>query len=164
MPGKVVLFVCTGNVCRSPMAEYLLRHRLGPDSGWTIRSAGISATDGMRASLAAFKALREFGIDMSDHTSRALTRTLVNEAELIVVMTSEHRDEIRRRFPDVMDKVRLVTSFGSGVRGEGIIDPIGMSVDVYSRVRDEIDSALPGLMEHLKRVECDGNTRERSDS
>ena len=135
------------------MAEYLLRHRLGRESRWTVRSAGTAAIDGIGATPAAIEAVDEFGIDMTGHKSAALTRQVAEQAAVIVVMTLGHREEVARRFPDLLERVSLMTAFGDGMGSTNIVDPIGMSADIYVIVRDEIDIALPGLIEHLKTLE-----------
>ena len=146
------MFVCTGNVCRSPMAEYLLRHRLLPDSEWVVCSAGTSAGFGMPASGFAESVLREKRIDLSPHQSRPLTRELVDAASLIVVMTSGHRDFIRAIYPDATEKIFLLKSFDP-IGGGDIDDPIGLTVDTYRQIRDDIDRALPGMMSFMDTLE-----------
>ncbi|MDK2857356.1 MAG: protein arginine phosphatase [Verrucomicrobiota bacterium] len=146
---KKLIFVCTGNTCRSPMAEGLLRQILGPDSGWQITSAGICAANGWPANPNAVEALREKGIDISNHVSRALTPALVQTADLLVTMTRAHRDAVLRMCPESEGKVFLLTSFGVTQAAADIYDPIGESLDVYRRVRDEIDAALPDLVLYM---------------
>ncbi|MBN2302566.1 MAG: low molecular weight protein arginine phosphatase [Lentisphaerae bacterium] len=148
---RLVLFVCTGNVCRSPMAEYLLRTRLDGSSGWCVTSAGVVAGAGMSASAPAVHVMQEIGIDMTSHRSRSLTVELVDSATLIVVMTMAHRDQIRVFFPNALQKVFLLKSF-SGSNGD-IDDPIGSSVSCYRAVRNEIDNAMPDLIGFMKELE-----------
>ena len=152
MAKPMVLFVCTGNVCRSPMAEYLLKHWLGPDPKWDVKSAGVSTDDGMPASEAASVVLAEKGIDLSSHASNQLDRGLVDAAQLIVVMTGAHRDIVLRRFPEARNRIFLLKSFGHTARDEDVEDPIGMSVDEYRRVRDEIDAVMPDLLLYLHEL------------
>ncbi len=145
----LLLMVCTGNVCRSPMAEYLLRHWLGPDTAWEVRSAGVSAMEGEPASEAAVVALAERGIDASGHRSRMLDQGWVDAADLIVVMTDAHRRIVEGRFPATRGKVFLLKSFGPAGRDEDIDDPIGMPLDVYRDVCAEMDAVMPDLVLHL---------------
>ena len=153
MSKRLILFVCTGNVCRSPTAEYMLKDKLGPDSGWKICSAGFSADYGLPASQTAIEVLKERSIDLGPHRSRPVDGELVDAVSMIVVMTDSHLAQMRALFPDAMEKVFLLKSFDSAAGGGNIDDPIGLSVDVYYRIRDEIDAALPGLIEFMKTLE-----------
>lgn len=151
MKNKHIIFVCTGNICRSPMAEYLLKDKLGTDSDWTVSSAGTFAGNGMQASRAAIEVLDELGIDGSGHRSRLLDGELVDESTVIVVMTSGHKQHILLMFPDIAEKVFLLKSFG---RENGDVrDPIGASVGVYRQIRDELSQAMPGLVDFLNNLE-----------
>ena len=148
-----ILFVCTGNVCRSPMAEYLLRHRLGGRHDVVVGSAGVFAADGVPASREAVQALDELGIDLTPHRSRMLAPDLVEAATHILVMTERHRQEVVRAYPAAASRVRLATSFGAGRAGGDIADPIGLPLSVYRRVRDELDAAVADLILHLVEKE-----------
>lgn len=144
---KKVLVVCTGNTCRSPMAEGWLNHKLA-GKGWVAESAGVAGWGGGCASSEAVAVMREIGIDISSHRNRALTRALVNEAAIILAMTDGHRREIERHFPEAAAKVRLVKSFGAAP-AEDVADPFGASVDAYRHVRDELIQALGDFLLYL---------------
>ncbi len=156
---KMVLFVCTGNICRSPMAEALFLHRIGDGMQWEACSAGIYTGAGTPASTNAVEAMRELGIDLARHRSQPLTTELVQQADLIVTMTSGHRFEILQDFPEVGNRVFLIKSFGTSKVPADITDPFGGSLNVYRKIRDEIDRALSDLIlfirteKHKKRDE-----------
>jgi len=154
-----ILFVCTGNICRSPMAEYMLRRRLGKDSGWRVSSAGIIAGAGMTASEVAVAAMQEVGIDLRPHRSRPLDQELVDGSELVMVMTASHRDQLRSLFPKDLDKVYLLASFAKDGEKDDIEDPIGLNTAAYRAVRARIEQALPGLMEFMKHIEAQGKQK-----
>ena len=143
---KRILFVCTGNLCRSPMAEVLFRHRIGSDSGWEAASAGTFDALGHPASENAVRAVKELGLDLSRHHSQPLTAELLESADMIVVMTAEHRFHLLEVFPEVGNRVFLIKSFGTSKVPADVSDPYGGSLNTYKKIRDEIDRALSDLI------------------
>ena len=117
-PTKLIVFVCTGNICRSPIAEYLMRYRLGDRTQWCVASAGVFASDGAPASQGAVQALADLNIDASQHRSQMLTNELVEGATLLVVMTDNHKRQVLSYFPNAENKVFRLTEFGASNHAE----------------------------------------------
>jgi glycine hydroxymethyltransferase len=153
MNTRNVLFVCTGNICRSPMAECMFNaSRHAGQKQWKAHSAGISAMQGMRASLEAIHAMHDIGLDLKAHRSQPVTGELVDAASIIVVMTEAHRSTMLKLFPGTKEKTFLLGSFRPDGKTGDIADPIGCSVEVYRIARDHIGSALGGLMDFLREM------------
>ena len=146
-----ILFVCTGNSCRSPMAEALFDARM-PES-WRdaveASSAGTAAADGMKAAPYAIKALAEIGVNLHDHRTRYLTRRMIEEADLIVAMAGEHRDEIADLVPRAREKIIVMGEIDHRRDSPDIADPIGRDEETYRGTRDEIDLLASMLIEYL---------------
>ncbi len=157
MARPLVLFVCTGNTCRSPLAAILARHWLGKQSEWEVDSAGVSAIPGQRASEGSIEVSAEKTLDLGDHRSRPLAQARIDAADLVVVMTEAHKRAVILRFPGVAGRVVMLNDFNARHQGEDVPDPFGMKVDVYRTIRDEIEAAMPELVMHLRGLYRPGN-------
>ena len=150
---SLALFVCTGNTCRSPMAEALLRAALPQRSGWRVASAGLAACEGASASDQAVAALGELGFDLRAHRSRSVSPEHLRAADAIIVMTGAHAQQLTDRFPPVRDRVFLLRSFDpDSPPGSDVGDPYFGSIDEYRRCRDLIRRAIPGLVRFLEQT------------
>lgn len=154
-----VLFVCTGNVCRSPMAEGLLRGMTGKLKDFVVASAGLSAINGRPPSQYSIDVLREEGLDIERQLSQQLTPKLVAEASHIFAMTIGHKEAIEMLYPAAAEKTFLVREFVKGASPddarEGLLDvpdPIGMGRDAYEMTRDLIKDALPSLLKFVEET------------
>ena len=139
-----VVFVCYGNICRSPIGEALLQRaldeRLGEGHAWVVSSAGVGATDGTPASRGTKDVLAARGIDFRRHRARFLTPAIARSAELIVCMEEMQVEQVRRMVDDP-DKVVLL--------GEGIPDPIGAGPAMYESTAALIEGHIVPLVERL---------------
>jgi glycine hydroxymethyltransferase len=149
---KTILFVCTGNICRSPMAEGLMRHLLRHEKDWKVVSAGMNAAYGMNPSVNAVRALQEIGIDISDIRSQPISEEVVRDSDAIFVMTHGHRRALLSIFPEAEAKTFLLREFESGLSDSEleIPDPIGQSYFTYLDCRDAILSTLPAIIKYMK--------------
>lgn len=127
---KNILVICTGNTCRSPMGEGIIKDILSKKgiNNITVNSAGLSVFDGDAASINAVDALSEIGIDISKHRSKSALRSDLLDADIIYVMTTQHKNVIVDALPEVENKIKVID----------IPDPFGMSIDRYRECRDRM--------------------------
>ena len=148
---RTILLVCTGNTCRSSMAEALLKQLMDKaDIDWeyNIKSAGTSVYMSRPASANAIAALEEVGIDLSSHLSQQVTEEMLSDAELILTMTASHKHYLAMQRPDAADRMFTLKEYCCGINGD-ISDPFGGDLEDYIVCRDEIKDNLVKLVNKI---------------
>lgn len=149
---RQLLFVCTGNICRSPLAQVYAAHRLAARgrADVSVASASTLGITGSPAHPLSIAIAGDEGLDLRPHRSQPLTGFLLRASDLVLAMTEEHREECRRRFPSGVDRVKLLGSFRAGGRDrapEGEIgDPLGSDLDCFREVWGQIKEGVDGLL------------------
>ncbi len=149
---KTILFVCTGNVCRSPMAEGIFRDLTRNRGQYRVLSAGTNAVDGQPPSAFALRAMTERGIDISGQRSRALKPADVDQADCIVGMTQGHVDTLALLYPRAAEKTLRLLDLDHTLddHQKDIPDPIGQGIAVYRECRDKLEVAIHALIDFLE--------------
>lgn len=159
LAGEMITFVCTGNTCRSPMAEAIFRKMLAdhlgcapdqlPERGFIVQSAGLSAYDGGAATDAAQEVAEEYGSSLVDHASQSLTPQMVQFSDRLIVMTRDHRAAIVHAWPEAAAKTTTLAG------GQDVEDPVGGSIDLYRRTAGQISTHLNHLLADIKMKRSD---------
>ncbi|MGM0437288.1 MAG: ribose 5-phosphate isomerase B [Bacillota bacterium] len=139
-----ILFVCTGNTCRSPMAEHLLRDMFKKRdiTGWKIKSAGISAWPGGKISSETLKVLKDEEINAVNHEVTQVNKELLVEADIILTMTETHKKHLKNMEGVSAKKLFTLKELIEEDEDLDILDPYGQSLEVYKKTKDEIKKYL----------------------
>src|ERR1035438_458764 len=150
---KTILFICTGNVCRSPMAEGIFRQATQGRGEYHVLSAGLGAVEGAPPSAYAVQAAQELGINISALRSRMLTAELVGQADYIFGMTHSHIDTVMALYPQAAEKTFLLREFDETLHSfeKDISDPIGGSYEVYLNCRDQLEQGIVSLLGFIEQ-------------
>jgi protein-tyrosine-phosphatase len=150
---KKILFVCTGNTCRSSMAEAIFNNmaKEKEDLNMKAESAGIEAIDGMSANDKAIWTLNHRGIDMSAHKSRRIRSAYIEESDLVLAMTRLHKIQILSAYPQANGKVFTLLEYAGENSKLDIADPYGQSHEIYERCADELEKSIRAAIEKLSK-------------
>ncbi len=153
---KSVLLVCTGNICRSPLAEVLLRRELAErnESGITVLSAGTGAWEGAPASEGALLVALEHGLDLSGHRAKLLTRALVSETDLVFTMARHHRARVQELGGE--GRVYVLGEYAGRLGPEAEVgDPFGGDIDLYRETYVELEDLMRKAADRLMNEASD---------
>ena len=147
---KHIIFICTGNICRSAMADGYLKYRvkeLGIEEKVLITSAGTNASQGEHSPDFAKRAIAKYGANIENHTSTTLENANLENADYILVMTERHKRDVVRRYPECADKITLLGEYAKNKEYKEIDDPWGYNFNVYERCAKEIVDSIEGFIQ-----------------
>ena len=152
-----ILFVCSGNSCRSPLAEGLLRAKMPSrlQDDVEIKSAGTLGIDGMPAARYSVEIVQERGGDLAGFRSQGVTAKLVEKTDLILAMAQEHIEYLQESFPQYRENIFLLKRFGrdaaeqNALDDDEVFDPVGSDKETYLECADIIDEELERIMPTL---------------
>lgn len=151
-----ILFVCTANICRSPVAEGLLRRRIEEEfmDGWTVSSAGTWVLEERGASRNSVVVMAQRGIDIADHISRGITAEMLSDADLILCMESGHAEALAAEFPkETAGKIYMLTQMVG--RRHDVADPYGMELPEYQQMAEEVEELIDKALPRIRQLASD---------
>ena len=148
-----MLFVCTGNTCRSPLAERILKAKM-KKKGWrgvSVSSAGTGAIEGVPASEGTRLAARRMGVSMAGFRAKPVSRQRIARADLVLTMTGSHKTDILMRWPDAVVKTYVLSEYTGSGRGP-IQDPVGGPDSAYARCAADLSGEIERMLPKLERA------------
>lgn len=153
-----ITFVCTGNTCRSSMAEALAKKWLESNTpgfaGIEIASAGLSAWPGSPASFQAVEVMAMAGLDLTNHKSRQFSRETAGQSDIILTMTAGHKSAVLQQCPEAVGRVFTLSEF-AGENSRDIADPFGQGVPVYEKCAREIRELVEMVLHKILQRQVD---------
>ncbi len=148
-----IIFVCTGNTCRSPMAHYyaqsVINKRVNAEQ-YYIESAGINAYDGECATQNAIQVMKNYNVDLTNHRATSLENSLIENADYIIAMTNLHKNILLQIYPKLKDKIYTLKEIaGSEKDSLDIPDPWGYNIDVYEEIARQIVENIDKFLERI---------------
>ncbi|MFP4460021.1 MAG: hypothetical protein ACLFSQ_10590 [Candidatus Zixiibacteriota bacterium] len=155
-----ILFVCSGNICRSPLAEgllkyYIINSDILNENDFKISSAGTLDIGQMPVSEKSATVASEYGAEINAHISKHIDRESAEEAEKIIVMSKKHKDYIENAFPSSAGKIEFLSNFGNPSSNKNIPDPIGEDLDYYRKIGKIIEDHIRHLVSNLEKEYTD---------
>ena len=151
---NTILFICTGNICRSPMAEGQFRHLVEQNKAdLIVKSAGVGAQNGQPPSENAIRAMQDLEIDISPQRSQMLTAELASEADMIIGMTHGHVEMVNLMYPQAAEKTFLLRDFDDSLplHEREVADPLGGTLEIYRLCRDQIRDGIDSLLNSIQK-------------
>ncbi len=146
-----VLFVCTANVCRSPMAMAIFRNLVqGDQEDWQVDSAGTLAVEGVPVTTKAQVVLQNKGLDVSEHRSQTISQELIDRYDLILTMEKNHKEALTIEFPQKAERIFMLSEMIGLVYD--VPDPIGRSLTEFQNTYDEIEQTLKLGLDKIRRL------------
>lgn len=148
-----IMFICTGNICRSAMAHWMLKKKLEENNIQNVEvySSGVYAMKNDISTDEAIEVMEEYGVDLKKHRATPVQNSNINDMDLILCMTTSHKQSLNHMYPNLKDKIYTLKEYvGDNEKGIEIKDPWGYGMTVYRFCAAEIDTCLDKLIEKIK--------------